>query len=199
MRGAAFTNRHKVRGWKTQIRRVERWRQAHLTPDWAHFERSDFDYCKIQLDPWNRLVRRQPPMWLARRMLHGLLDIHEAWAAQVPDAPYLRIWLNWPHVMDSQVVVAGETRANWYQDMFTPVDAPKRFPAQVGEPLLGRLSAYDWQECLDEYPLEPQDAPPEWLSRRPHRTDTLQDGSALHWVTRGRVWVGVWIGTRRAA
>ncbi|ULH15167.1 hypothetical protein MF271_14585 [Deinococcus sp. KNUC1210] len=199
MNRAAFTNRHKVRGWKTQIRRVERWRQAHLTPDWVHLEHTDFDSCKFQIDPWNRLIRRQPPMWLARRMLHGLLDIHEAWAAAVPDAPYLRLWLNWPHVIDSQVVMAQGSRVDWYREMFRPVAElgwarAKGFPPQFGPALLQRLNAWDWQECLHEYPVDPADIGAGRLSRYAYSTLTTT-GASLTLVEVGRVWVG----TRRAA
>jgi hypothetical protein len=68
--GVAFSNKKKVRSWKTQIRRVERWRAGHLTPDSAQFEQHGYDFCKIQIDPWNRLTRREPPLWLGRRMIH---------------------------------------------------------------------------------------------------------------------------------
>ena len=194
---AAFINKKKIRGWKTQLRRVERWRQAQLTPDWAHFERFSYDYCKIQIDPWNRLIERQPPLWLARRMLHGLLDIHEAWTAQVPDAPYLRLWLNWPHVMDSQVVLAQESRVDWYGDMFRPVAElgwaeAKGFPPQFGPELLERLKAWDWQECLHEYPMEYEARNSKRFKHLPY-SSFAADSPYL--VEVGRVWVG----KRRAA
>ncbi|GGR24516.1 hypothetical protein [Deinococcus ruber] len=200
MNRAAFTNRHKVRGWKTQIRRVERWRQAHLTPDAAHLEHADFDYCKLQIDPWNRLIRRQPPMWLARNMIHGLLDIHEAWAAATPDAGYSCVWLCWPKLMDSQVVMAQGSRVEWYAGMFRPVAElgwaePKGFPPQFGPALLARLNAWEWQECLHEYPVDPADISAGQLRKYPSTTLTTEGGASLTLLEVGRVWVG----KRRAA
>jgi hypothetical protein len=192
---AALSNRKKVRGWKTQLRRVERWRSRHLTPDWSHFDRFGYDYCKIQIDPWNRLIEREPPIWLGRQMVHGLLDIHEAWAKAIPDAPYLKVWLNWPSLTESQVVLAGPSRLDWYASMFRPVadlegKTVKGFPPQFGPALLGRLHGWDWQECLDEYDVDPADLPAGWLASRPHSSVPLSDGSTRTLVEQGRVWVG---------
>ena len=201
----AFSNKKKVRGWKTQIRRVERWRAANLKPDWLllNFRRYDYHYCKIQIHPWNRLVKREPPIWLGRQMIHGLLDIYGAWAEAVPDAPYLKVWLNWPYLRASQVVMAGESRLEWYEGMFRPVAElgwaeTKGFPPQFGPEVLERLQAWDWQECLDEYDIDPEvlnDLPAGWLERRPHSSLALSDGSSRTLVEQGRVWVG----TRRGA
>ncbi|WP_152544780.1 hypothetical protein [Deinococcus phoenicis] len=190
-----MTNRKKVRGWKTQIRRVERWRERHLTPDWTHFGRFDFDYVKIQIDPWNRLVRRQPPLWLGRQMIHGLLNIYDAWAEAAPDAPYLRIWLAWPFLMDSQVVMAGESQAGRYGGMFRSVSelgwaSTRGFPPQFGALLLERLRAYQWQECLNEYEVDAEDVSPRWLAKRPHSTLIPEGGRPVTWVEQGRIWVG---------
>jgi hypothetical protein len=193
---AAFTNRKKVRGWKTQVRRVERWRSDHLTPDWPHFERYDYDYCKIQIHPWNRLVEREPPIWLGRRMGHGLLDIHDAWAeTSGPEVKYLKVWLKWPLLRTSQVVMAGESRLAWYEGVFRPVTdlgwaETKGFPPQLGPDLLERLRDWDWQECLDEYEVDRANLPAGWLSKRPHSSLTYEDGRSFTLVEVGRVWVG---------
>ncbi len=194
-RTAAFSNRKKVRGWKTQIRRTERWRIVHLTPDWPHSDHYGYDYCKIQIDPWNRLVRRQPPIWLGRRMVHGLLDIYDAWAEAVPDAAYLRVWLNWPYLIGSQVVLSGLLRLEWYSGMFRPVESlgwaeSKDFPPQFGSDLLERLRGWDWQECLDEYEADPADLPVGWLDKRLHSSITSEDGRSVTLVEQGRIWVG---------
>ena len=115
-RTAAFTNQKKVRGWKTQIKRVERWRTRHLKPDHEFFRQNGVAYCKLWIDPWHRLTRRQPPIWLGRQMIYGLLDLYEAWVSTaVPEVEYLKVWLMWPELTESQVVMAGTTKAEMYQ------------------------------------------------------------------------------------
>ena len=191
----AFSNKKKVRGWKTQIRRMERWRTEYLTPDWPHFNHYGYAYCKIQIDPWNRLVKRQPPLWLGRQMIHGLLDICDAWVEAIPDAAYLRVWLMWPYLIGSQVGMSGPSRLDWYSEMFRPVESlswaeARGFPPQFGPELLERLKGYQWTECLDEYSVDSDDVSEAWLSRRPHSSLTNEDGSFLTLVEQGRVWVG---------
>ena len=93
------SNRKKVRGWKRQAARVRAWRDAHLQPDFAHLQTYGREYAKLHLDPWDRLVRRTPPAWLRREMIHALLDVHAAWDKVIwgrPDVAYLAIWLYWP-------------------------------------------------------------------------------------------------------
>ena len=197
----AFSNKKKVRGWKTQIRRVERWRSGHLTPDGRHLGRYGYDYCKIQIDPWNRLIEREPPIWLGRLMIHGLLDICDSWAlASRPEVKYLKVWLNWPRLRTSQVVMAGESRRAWYEGVFRPVAdlgwvTEQGLPSPLGPDLLKRLQGWDWQECLDEVAVDRADVPAGWLGRRPHSTLISEDGAGITLVERGRVWVG----TRREA
>lgn len=193
---AAFTNRKKIRGWKTQIKRVERWRTEHLTPDWPHFERYGYDYCKIQIDPWNRLIGREPPIWLGRQMVEGLLDIYDSWAlASGPQVKYLKLWLKWPDLSASQVVMAGESRVTWYESVFRPVAdlgwAQERgFPPQFGPALLKRLQSWDWQECLNEVEVDRADLPVGWLNKRPYRSLVSEGGHSVRLVEVGRVWIG---------
>lgn len=189
-------NRKKVRGWKRQVKRVRRWRDDRLRPDWPHLDAYGRDYVKLTLDPWYRLVRRQPPVWLRREMTHALLDVHDAWRAAVaerPDVTYLRVWLKWPNFIESQVVMATQDHEGWYAlGTSRPVPAAS-LPTELGAPLRARLAEFVWEEAVDEYPLDVGYATPEfarWLARRPHRWEQLSDGTWLCWVRRGRLWIG---------
>ncbi|MEM1116087.1 MAG: hypothetical protein AAF845_08360 [Bacteroidota bacterium] len=127
-------------------------------------------WVKLWFDPWYRLVRREPPTWLRRRMLAALLDIHRAWHERLAEheretgEPFdCQLWLFDPHFMGSQVVFSvGEWRAG-YRDTFPPPrgDAPPRPPAIYDDPAyrLGALdwtpgteAGYVWQEDLDDDP-----------------------------------------------
>jgi|GEM_PF-1918945 len=189
-------NRKRVRGWKRQMDRVRAWRDAHARIDTQHYEASDFDDVKLTLDPWYRLVKRQPPVWLRREMTRALLDVEDAWAAQVKQeamrAPYLSVWLQWPNFIRSQVVIARNDRALMYETMFHEAPDPRGLPHDLGPELHARLGQYTWRECLSEVPVLAEDLTPEdhaWLAKRRHRTERLSDRRTIHWVQEGRLWV----------
>lgn len=187
-------NRKKIRGWKTQLKRVERWRQHHLTPNWSHLETYGVDYVKVQhLDPWGRLSRREPPVWLRRLILSALLDIHEAWARATQgraDLPYLAIWLGWPAFTDSQVVLAKDWRAAGYEHMFNLAEQ-KALPHDLGPQMHTRLHRLTWQTGLNEFALEEADVleKPSVL-KRPHHVHQQRGGEKLYFIQRGLVWIG---------
>ncbi|MVN85663.1 hypothetical protein GO986_02675 [Deinococcus sp. HMF7620] len=187
-----LSNKRKVRGGQTQLRRVDQWRQQNLTPDWSHLAHNGVDYVKLWIDPWSRLPAREPPAWLRRRMLSGLLDIHDAWtraSAGRPDVAYLALWLCWPHFASSQVVMASPERAEMYRTMFTPAPA-RPLPAQLSgqEP---RLLGLNWRTGLDEDVLEGEEVARRLsLLRRPYRVETPSSGEPLYFFPRGHVWVG---------
>lgn len=185
-----------MRGGKRQIRRVQRWREARLEPDLNHLRRFGQEYVKLTIDPWYRLVKRQPPVWLRREMTLALLDVYESWRRKVealPEVEYLRVWLSWPNFIDSQVVMATGRQAQHYQDVFLPVAEPKGLPSELGPQLLARLSEFEWQECLSEYPVYKDDLTADelhWLFKRRYRPGRLYDGTEVYWIEQGRVWVG---------
>ncbi|MBZ9713617.1 hypothetical protein [Deinococcus multiflagellatus] len=187
-----LTNRKKLRGGHTQLRRVARWRAQYLEPDWFALEHFGVTYAKLWVDPWCRFPRREPPAWVRRELLAGLLDIHAAWAraaAGREDVAYLALWLGWPHFVDSQVVMASPERAQMYRTMFTPAE-PRPLPPQLAlqDP---RLNTLHWQTGLDEVFLSCEEvaARRSWL-RRPHRVLTPEVGEPLYALQRGHVWVG---------
>lgn len=200
----AFSNRKKLRGAKRQLGRVERWRQAHLSPDLRHLDLYGYDYVKLTIDPWDRLVKRQPPVWLRREMTHALLDMYESWHEATRDnaeVSYLRVWLSWPEFTASQVVVSTSLRAAYYEGMFVDVEQPRGLPADLGAPLLERLAQFEWREVLNEYPVNVEDLRGDnghidwddvrrWLSKRKYRREVLPDGTTIYWLQYGRTWVG---------
>lgn len=166
-RPSAFTNRKKVRGGKRQLGRVRKWHDAHLEPDLAYLRRFGQEYVKLTIDPWDRLVQRQPSVWLRRAMTLALLSVYESWqrkAAQHPEIEYLRVWLSWPNFTDSQVVMATGQRAQHYRSVFLPVAQPRGLPSDLGPALLERLSEFEWQECPSEYPVYKDDLSPDELA-----------------------------------
>ncbi|WP_064013976.1 hypothetical protein [Deinococcus puniceus] len=192
-----LSNKKKVRGGKRQAARVEAWRQAHRMPDLNHLEAYGCDYAKLTLDPWYRLDRRTPPARLRRQMLAAMLDVRAAWAEAFAHQPpeYLAVWVGWPNFMESQVVLATGEQAKYYRALHPVLEESKPLPNALGltPALHANLSALNWRESLDEYPLLAEDLPDDggaWLSSRPHRITPLRAGGAVYWLERGRVWIG---------
>ena len=48
---SARSNRKKIRGWKKQIRKIDKWYNAYKYPDIKSFEEGRDDYRKIWIDP----------------------------------------------------------------------------------------------------------------------------------------------------
>ncbi|HTE17101.1 MAG TPA: hypothetical protein VK689_01835, partial [Armatimonadota bacterium] len=85
-----FSNKKKVRGWKRRIRQLERLRLAYREMDVERLRAAERQYVKIWLDPWSRVVPRNPPYWYRRRVVATFIDIYESWrrALEASGEPY---------------------------------------------------------------------------------------------------------------
>lgn len=192
-----FSNRKKVRGWKRRLRELERFRLAHRVLDVDALRRDEPAYVKLWLDPWSRLVPRDPPVWFRRRVLAAFLDVLHAWhrALEATGEPYyLRLWLFDPRFHRTQVVAAMGDRIAWYETMFAPAaGAPPLPPPHLRDPAYD-LAALEWEPCLDTDVLLEDDAADArelaWLHRHASRVERTRAGQPLFLFDRGRVWLG---------
>lgn len=198
---AALSNKKKVRGWPRRLRRLEAFRERHRGLEASEIE-AGRGWVKLGLDPWDRLVPREPPVWLRRRMLDVLLDVHRSWHAGLEaheratgESFDCQLWLFDPHFSRSQVVFAvGEERA-WYREPFPAgPDVPPRPPALYDDSAY-RLEALDWTPGLEVGHAWASDleADPAW-ARRVERAGVVHEveaGHDRHVAYRvGRAWVG---------
>ncbi|MEM6328532.1 MAG: hypothetical protein AAF791_15560 [Bacteroidota bacterium] len=177
-------NRGKVRGWTRRARHVEEWRQRHLALDEHALARDGRDYVKLWIDPWFRLVRREPPAWLRRRMVTALVDVHRAWHERLlarereTGEPFdCMLWLLRPFVIDSQVVCATGDMRPFYRDTFP--SAREGVPASPPETTYGpSVSDIVWTSVsVPGYTSEEDLAEdPEWarLFERRYRSRVLR-------------------------
>jgi hypothetical protein len=193
-----FSNRKKVRGWKRRIRQLEQFRLAHRELDVEALRRGGRHYVKIWLDPWSRLVPRNPPHWYRRRILAAFIDILGAWRERLEAAGepyYLELWLFHPDFHDTQVVAAMGEMINFYRTSFDPaVGAPSQPPAEYRDAEY-ELDALRWRagqvisvEMASAYEHDFQA-----LAKLVPTADRLQqtaDGDTLLIFHRGLVWLG---------
>lgn len=193
-----FSNKKKVRGWKRRVRQLERLRQAHLRLDMDALRAAEREYVKIWLDPWSRLVPRNPPYWYRRRILAAFMDILHSWrdALEATGEPYyLELWLFHPDFHGTQVVAAIGDMVNFYDNAFEPAEsAPPRPPALYDDPAYD-LDGLRWRpgtEITVQLGSEADD--PEEVARLLREADRVQTskytGDTIYIFEKGRVWQG---------
>jgi uncharacterized protein (DUF736 family) len=197
-----LSNRKKVRGWKRRIRQLERLRLAERQLDVEALRHGYKQYVKIWLDPWSRLVPRNPPHWYRRRILAAFVDILDAWRERLEAAGepyYLELWLFHPDFHDTQVVAAMGEAIEYYRTMFEPAaGAAAQPPAEY------RDAAYDlpglhWRvgQVIDVRVASTYAGDTEALvalaelGRSADRVQATADGTdTLYIFHKGRVWLG---------
>jgi hypothetical protein len=188
-------NKKKVRGWKRQIRKLDKWKLRNLN---LELNRYDYDYVKIWLDPWYRLEKCNPPIWFRRLIIAALLEIYGNWHKQLLKRGgkfYLKIWLFDPHFIDSQVVAAVGERIHYYEELFVKNTESRKFPYQKYFHGSYNLHDYNWDLHVDEDvsferadELEADEIAS--LQRVATRTEKLPDGETIYAVKRGDLWLG---------
>ena len=191
-----LSNRKKVRGWKRRLRELDAFRRRHEALDPAWLGESGVRYVKVWLDPWSRLVPRNPPAWFQRRILAAFLQILSSWRRTLDatgEPYYLRLWLFDPEFHQSQVVAAVGSRIPFYENTFDPAPTGRgRPPPRYDDPEYD-LDALAWRPCLhtDVVLEDAADAADlAWLHRRASRVERARTGQALFLFDKGLVWVG---------
>lgn len=150
--GNPYSNKKKIRNWKRQIRRVNQWKDSHFNLDLNNLLVYKRTYIKIWIDPWYRLTRRNPPMWLCRLIFESMCEIYDHWKSQLEalnEPYYLKIWLYDPHFINSQIVVAIKDQIDYYNKVFNEADAIKQFPSLKYD-TQGKKDTFKWKHFLDE-------------------------------------------------
>ncbi|WP_420128986.1 hypothetical protein [Longimicrobium sp.] len=193
-----FSNRKKVRGWKRRIRQLEQFRLAHRELDVEALRGGGRHYVKIWLDPWRRLVPRNPPYWYRRRIVAAFVDILGAWRERLDAAGepyYLEMWLFHPDFYDTQVVVAVGEEIDWYRNVFEPAEGvPAQPPAEYGDAPCGP-DDLRWRagRVIDAELASSYEGDFQALARLVPTADRVQqtgDGDTLLVFYRGLVWLG---------
>lgn len=193
-----FSNRKKVRGWKRRIRQLEQFRLAHRELDVEALRRGGRHYVKIWLDPWRRLVPRNPPYWYRRRIVAAFIDILGAWRERLEAAGephYLEMWLFHPDFYDTQVVAAVGEELGFYRMSFDPAEgAPAQPPAEYGDAVCTR-DDLRWRagQVIHAEMASWYEGDFQALARLVPTANRLQqtaDGDTLLIFHRGLVWLG---------
>jgi hypothetical protein len=128
----AFTNRKKIRGWRYQIKKIENWYLANYTPNTEKLSSWNDEYIKIWIDPWYRLVKRNPPLWYFRLILDKLVNLYDLWNMEFTneDKPYdLQLWLFENNYIESELVSTRvENKNEKRNNFFIQCKSGRTFP-----------------------------------------------------------------------
>ena len=87
-----FANRKKIRGWRHKIKKIENWFVTNSTPNiYIYIYRLSSwneEYAKIYINPWYRLVKRNPPLWYFRLILDKLTNLYDLWNTEFSNGDY---------------------------------------------------------------------------------------------------------------
>ena len=144
-----------IRGHKRIWKDIDAWKERYSR---ISAENLDRKYVKVWVYPYydytfSNSDLLEPKRETRRRILNGLLDIHDAWQKELDTLKqpyYLKIWLFEPRFSLSQVVCAVGEWTDYYDNTFFRPESPKSFPLQNYGNLQDRLKDFSWEHGLDE-------------------------------------------------
>jgi hypothetical protein len=147
-----LSNKKKIRGWKRQVRKIEKWKRRVIDLDIEHLHQYQRDYAKLWIHPFYAIPRRNPPVWYNRLLLEAILDVYRSWhekLSKLDEVFYLKLWIYDPHFINSQVVAAYKDCLHFYDQTFDVGNQEKQFPLHKYTYLREKLEMFDWHLHID--------------------------------------------------
>lgn len=122
------SNTKKIRGLKKYHAILNQWKSKILSNSEVNLSNNNRWYEKQIIDPFYRLVRRQPPFWIQKIQLENLIEIGSAWKSiynQANTNGRVFLWLYPDPFIQSQVVAVKDEMKSFYDGTFEP--APSAF------------------------------------------------------------------------
>ena len=204
-------NKFKIRGLKRRFRKVKE--KCEFLPDLdiESLKNGHSDYEGLFFDPWNRLIKRQPPKNFQNTMVKYLVDVAKKWNIQVQELSepyYLKVWIDVDPMITSEVVIGIKDRVNWYnhvdsvpgdKDLITPDDfygivpgindfewkLVKRFADHTFDSFVGKIEDYG---CIDDF-ISTKNYFEKWIKNY-LISSREQDGETYYRLQTGNCWVG---------
>jgi len=151
----------KIRGNKRRLNKIEQWRINSLEIDFNFLQKSNKDYIKFRIFPWNPVAMSlnnfpKPKGKIRKKILESFFDIYESWNIQLKELGkpyYLKIWLFEPDIYNSQVVCAINEKIEYYENIFLEVEIAKKISKSSLDKISNRINNYDWEYRIEENPI----------------------------------------------
>lgn len=160
-----MTKTRKIRGHHRRWTDIDDWVERNKNLDLEYLKSRERDYTKIWVHPWSGIAITdseipQPKGETRKRMLQGLIDIHNAWKSQLEslnEPYYLKIWLYAPHFSRSQVVCAIGSALDFYEITFYKPEVQKEFHPEHYGKLSDQMARFHWEYRWNEFHFGPLD------------------------------------------
>ncbi|RNB92477.1 hypothetical protein EDM56_01930 [Brevibacillus fluminis] len=186
---------------------LDQWRLRFLHLDIDQLKDNQRDYVKLWIDPFYRLVRRNPPLWYSRLLLESMIEVYHSWyreLSRLNEPFYLKIWLYHPNFINSQIVVAIRDCLHNYDNVFDKSNEVKEFPYKAlgNQEILGQFlwelhidsDNYWISDILEDIQLGfKTEKQVETLKRRAYKSETVEVSygkDELYKIKVGDIWVG---------
>jgi hypothetical protein len=151
----------KVRGNNRRIKQIENWRINNLEIDLDYFEKTNKDYVKFRIFPWNSVATSlnkypNPKGKIRKRIIESFFDIYDSWNVQLKELGkpfYLKIWMFEPNIYNSQVVCAINDKIEYYENIFYKPETEKNITKSSFEKISNRINNFNWSYRVEEYPI----------------------------------------------
>ena len=189
-----FVNKKKVRGWKRQIKKLEKLIENSKELNSDFLSKYKYKTLELWISPWGNLVKRNPPIWYRKLYLKKLLDLYFIWEEQLKKNYkdyYLEIWLFHPNFYGTQLVAAVDDRIEYYEKLFNPVNDNKTtFPKEYKIP---NIDSFHWIPFYEEDEAwknadELDDDSIKWLEKNSYKV-IQESGDTIYKIRKGYIWL----------
>lgn len=192
-------NRKKIRGWKRRIKHINAWGEYIKQPYLKSFNKAgDYTYERNIIDPFYRLLRRQPPLWFYKLIINKFVNAYFEWekAFNELSIPYdLQIWLYDPQFIQSEIICyAVENKGDRARYAWS-ADEQKPFPYDkfsIDDALLKRFEwlLFDDELVTFENELKDEDFTSEDLLAGGYVKKETDENVCYYAKRIGDIWVG---------
>jgi hypothetical protein len=205
----------KLRGHQRIFKNIEHWKNDSLHLDLERLQKNQRDYEKVWVRPFGEIsisgAAIPKPRKKARQLiLESLIEIFNSWESTliILNKPYyLAIWLNEPHIENSQVVCAIGDFLNFYDVTYHRPEKQQKMPTQNYGKLKNELDTFNWIYGLDEHRFTNEDiaeteevyatiedyhSMQKWYKKQLHRDPIIrkEDEVTCYRTKKGTVWIG---------
>jgi len=205
----------KLRGHQRIFKNIEDWKNDSHKLDLDRLQKNQRDYEKVWVRPFGEIsisgATIPKPRRKARQLiLESLIEIFNSWESTLKglgEDYYLALWLNEPHIENSQVVCAIGDFLHFYDVTYYRPENQQKMPTQNYGKLKEKLDTFSWIYAIDEHNFTTEDiaeteevyatqedyrAMQKWYKKQLNRDPIIrQEEGITHYRTKkGSVWIG---------
>ena len=151
----------KIRGNKRRIKQIENWKIGSLKIDVDYLEKTNKDYVKFRVFPWNPIAISihnypNPKGKIRKKIIESFFDIYESWNIQLKETGkpfFLKVWIFEPDIYNSQVVCAINDKIEYYENIFHKPEIEKNIAKSELDKISKRINDFNWSYRVEEYPI----------------------------------------------